>query len=379
VVNNTYPELPLPLAATKGLADGSRLALVPVDTAGDANGMAAKAGQLVSQHKAVAMVVADSADVVAATTQQTEQMQIPLVDACSSADYLTELSRDWYFRLAPADRGLAGTALALLRQVQSALPATAPTTQRVVLLEGGSAANANTAESVRGVLDGSGYELVLRRVVGPGGPALPDLLADVAAAHPDVILGVVTTAQESVGLAEFTAQQGTVPVVALGHGVTGLPPSEPAGPGPGLLRVVGWSADLAKRNPVARAVGELYQRRFGTAITDVAASAFTATLTLAAGIDAAGSGAAAGPGGFAGPGGDAGPGSASPARVRAALRQLRLSATQMIMPWDGVRFAPNGQNSLAGGVVEQRIASGFQVVFPRELAAATVGWPGLGK
>jgi branched-chain amino acid transport system substrate-binding protein len=360
IVNDVYNDLPLPLAEAAGLRDGARIAIAPVDTAGDVGAVGGKLGELVGPRHAAAVLVVDSAEVVSAATQQNEALQIPLLDAATSADYLTELSRNWYFRLSPPDRVYAQTALGLLRQVQSTLPSV----HRVALLEGTSTVNGNAGTSVRTLLESSGYEVVLRRPMAQGAPALTELQDQLALVHPDVVFAVAATAPDAAVLAELANQQhGTVPVIALGRGVGGLPASPSAGQSPGVLRIVSWSSDLANRNPLARSVGDLFQRRFGTAMTDVAASAFTAVLTLAAAADAASVGTAGG---------------ANPARIRAALRQLRLTATELIMPWEGVRFSASGQNDLATGVVEQQLAGGFQVVFPRELAAAAIGWPGVG-
>jgi branched-chain amino acid transport system substrate-binding protein len=137
--------------------------------------------------------------------------------------------------------------------------------------------------------------------------------------------------------------KNNVPAVAMGAGLSAGNAGRP------LPRVAAWSADYAVRNPLAKAVADLYQRRYGAPMTDAAARTFTATLTLAVAIDRAGDG-------------DAG-------RIRAALRQLWLPPTQLIMPWDGVQFGPGGQNQLADGVVEQKDAAGaYKIVYPRELA-----------
>jgi branched-chain amino acid transport system substrate-binding protein len=56
------------------------------------------------------------------------------------------------------------------------------------------------------------------------------------------------------------------------------------------------------------------------------------------------------------------------------LRQLWLPATATIMPWDGVRFDASGQNRLANALIEQQAGTGFKIVYPRELAEATVAW-----
>jgi len=122
-----------------------------------------------------------------------------------------------------------------------------------------------------------------------------------------------------------------------------------------VLRVMSWSPDWARRNPVARAVAELYERRFDAALTETAAAAFTATLTLAQAIDRAGS--------------------VDAARIRGALLQTWLASSQTAMPWDGLRFDTTGQNQLAGAVIEQGTKGGYVVVYPPELAGAPLVWP----
>jgi branched-chain amino acid transport system substrate-binding protein len=151
-----------------------------------------------------------------------------------------------------------------------------------------------------------------------------------------------------------------VPLLGLGPGFLAVDaPSagDDASPATAVvLRAAPWSADFAARNPAGLAVAEFYRRRFGTNMSSAAASAFTATLTLAVAIDTAAS--------------------ADSARIRAALRQIWLPATAVIMPWNGVRFDASGQNQLAAAVIEARLAGGYRVVFPRELASRPVLWTG---
>jgi branched-chain amino acid transport system substrate-binding protein len=51
-----------------------------------------------------------------------------------------------------------------------------------------------------------------------------------------------------------------------------------------------------------------------------------------------------------------------------------LPATQVMLPWNGIRFDATGQNTLAGAVMEARTPAGFRVVYPRELAVVPVPW-----
>ena len=54
------------------------------------------------------------------------------------------------------------------------------------------------------------------------------------------------------------------------------------------MRSVSWSTEAAERNPAAQAVTGLYQRRYNSPMTEAAASAFTAVMTVAQAVNNAG-------------------------------------------------------------------------------------------
>jgi branched-chain amino acid transport system substrate-binding protein len=351
VVNGEFPTLPVPLAAV-GLASGARLRLVNADSRSDAAAAQEQAGKLVNAEHVVGIVAADGAPVVAEAGRQTERLSVPLVDACSSADYLTDFGLEWYYRTGPTDRMYAETAFSLMRRQRGADQGAL---RRLAVLEGVSGQGVESSAAVRRLADDEGYDIVARLGVNPSVPA-SDLVEKLTPLRPDAVVAVVGTDQEAAVVADLSQRMRTVPVLVLGHGLGALTGGAVTGGGSrGVLRAVGWSGDVASRSPVARAVGETYQRRFGVPMSDSAASVFTATLALAMAVDAAGA-RPDGPG------------------VRGALRQLAIPATKMIMPWDGIRFDQTGQNRLAAGVVEQRGTGGFQAVYPRELASVPVSW-----
>jgi branched-chain amino acid transport system substrate-binding protein len=347
LVNNVYPDLPLPLASSAGLRDGAQLQLASADTGTGAAGASGRTGQLISQNRAVALIVADSAEVVSAASTQAEQAQVPLLDALTSVDSLIDQNRDWYFRTSPDDRILAQNAFGLLSQVQNG----GQPVRRVVLLDGSGPADAATVGTLKDLLSNGGFDRFASFQINPAGGAPVDLPAKVANEHPDVMFTVVSNPSDANAAAALVAQGGNVPLIALGHGMAAFGGSVKV---PGVLRVVGWSTALAQRNPITRAVAEMYQLRFGSPMSDVAASTFTAALSLAASIDAADG--------------------TTTTQIRAALRQLWLPATATIMPWNGVRFDSNGQNTLANGLIEQQAGTGFKIVYPRELAEAVLAW-----
>ena len=345
IVNGDHPDLALPLAPGLGLAGGVPLSVSIADTKGDAAAAQGEATRLYREVHAVGLVAADSTTVAAAVSQQTERYPLPLVDAGTSADRLTETGLEWYFRTGPSDGMLARTTFALLRQQQGDDMGTA---HRLGLLQGSGTPDAAALSTVDQLAGEDGYQIVARLPIGGSASDLADKLGQ---AHTDVVLAVVSTDQEAAVVADVQPKLRTVPVLALGHGLGGL---GAGAAGTRVLRTVGWSDDYGTRNPVARAVAKMYQDKFGGPMTDVAANTFTATLTLAMAVDGAGS--------------------TDVRRIRETLRDLWVPATKTIMPWDGVRFDASGQNEMAGGVVEQRGGSGFQVVYPRELATVALSW-----
>jgi branched-chain amino acid transport system substrate-binding protein len=348
VVNESYPDLPIPLAMGSGLPGlgGRRLALAGGDTKGTADDAVNEAGLLVG-NGAVALVSADSAEVAAAIGSQTQRLHVPLVDAGSTADYLTELGMDWYFRTLPSDRLLAETAFALL-QSQFANSAT----PRVAILAESGAQDAAATTLVSDLAQRAGYTVATQATVSNRAGAA-DQAAQLDLADADVLLALVTSRQGAADIAQVASRlEDPLPLIGLGPGFEAVP-LDPV-QFPAVLRTSSWSAELSHRNPAGKALADLYLSRFGATMTEAAANAFTATLTVAAAIDASGS--------------------SDPAAIRSALRQIFEPATHLIMPWSGVRFDANGQNLLAAGVVEGRQGGNFGVVFPRELAIGPMIW-----
>lgn len=351
IVNAAHPELSLPFAPSAGLSRGTKLVLATGDTRGDPAIGGPATDRLLRESHPAGLIVADATEIAKAVGQHSEDATTPLIDAGSSADVLGEMDRQWYFRTGPTDQMLLSTALDAVRQAAAASTGTGgdPATggvRKAVILDGASKPLAG-APGLPDLAQTHGLAVAGRVPVNPGSDTATELADKIGNIKPDVLVALVGTDQEA-GLVNDAVQKlkNNVAVVALGAGVGGL--------GTGLrniLRVVTWSSDFADRNPVARAVNQIYQQRYGTTMNDLAAGAFTAVLTMAVAIDGA-----------------IAAGGLDTVRVRAALRQTDLLATETIMPWDGIQFDAGGQNPLAAGLVEQRNGNAFQVIFPRELA-----------
>ncbi|GIF93385.1 ABC transporter substrate-binding protein [Catellatospora chokoriensis] len=348
IVNDDHPDLPLPLAAGTGLPgrSGARLSLAVRDTAGGTEAATTAMTALAEQEHVAGLVLAGSTELAEAAASHASRLRVPLLDARSTDDFLTELGIDWYFRTGPSDSRLAEAAFALLaRRGTDAGGITLVTEEG----RGGSAAAVtNLRDLARRAAVPVGGALTVK-AGAPDTAQLRDRLAE-SAGH--TVVAWAQTAAGARAVADAAGQTEPRPTLfGLGQGFRLL---ERPDSGAALLRAVPWSADLAGRDPTARLVAQLYEQRYAKPMSAVAADAFTATMALAAAVDAAGS--------------------ADPAAIRIALRRTSLSAVQMIMPWDGVRFGDDGQNQFAAAVVEQWQDRGYRLVYPVELASASARW-----
>lgn len=368
VINQEQPGLATPFAAGTGLPGlgGTRLRLAVADTGGDAESAESAMDELA---RVAAVVAADRASVIELAGAYADRREIPMVDGATTAGFLLDLGLEWYFRTGPTDRVLVDAVFAALPD-----PPAGQLPPRVTVFTPDGVRGADVARLVTGHPGAARFEVTEPMaadgdVPGQLGVLAPDLVVAVApapgdgqllhdalrSALPDVLPDVQPDVQPP------PAQPGAPPpqaqpqlVVGLGQGFT---PS-PAGPmPPGMVHAGGWSAELAHRAPLTRALASLYQDTYGTVLTEPAARAYTATMTLATAVDAAGT--------------------TEPVAVRAALRQLSIPATHTIMPWNGIRFGETGQNELAAAVVEQARTdgtAGAAVIYPPELAARDLTW-----
>lgn len=347
LVNDEHRDVSLPLAPGTGLPalNGARLRLSVTDTGGTADTVAAHVERLVTDLHPVALVGGDREPVTAAASQRAERLRVPYVDAGSSATYLTETGLDWYFRTAPSDRIVGAAVFALLtRPGRERVPA-----RRIVLVQPGDGRHADLATTIRELAGEAGIAVTVVKAESTTSAA-----AKVAQGDEDVAVLLAPTREDASELvAEVRRRDATLPLVGLGPGFTD--PQFDAADADGLLRPAPWSGEFTSRNRPARAVDELFQRRFGTPMSAPAAATFTAVLALATAID----GAAA----------------TRPDGVRTALLAADIPGTRLIVPWLGIQFGDGGQNARAGAVVEQVIDGELRLVHPAELATAPLDWP----
>jgi branched-chain amino acid transport system substrate-binding protein len=338
--------------------EGSTVRVIPADTRNNPDHAVVEAVRLAGQADVAGLVGAYDPDVTAAASQRTERLGIPFVNGDASAGYLTERGLDWFFRTGPTDRLLGEAVFSTLGQ----RAASGSTTKRIGILYADDAPSNAFAAATAALASEGGYQVVPQGPVSfPPGPGRDPgaSVRQVRAAQPEALVLVANAPVDAQKIVRAFATPGFLPagIFTLGAGFRQPPALQTfAQNGAGLLGGTAWSREAATRDPAARAIVSLYEERYHTRMSDVAAGSFTAVLTLATAIDQARS--------------------VDAERVRAAMLSLDVPGRSTIMPWNGVRFdATTHQNSRATGVVEQFLQGSFRVVFPRELGQAQVVWP----
>jgi branched-chain amino acid transport system substrate-binding protein len=353
LVNGEEGPVPLLGVTTNGLRGlGSpKLAIVPADSGSDplqspARGAQA-AARLVTQERVVGLVGAYDTEVTAAASQRTERLGVPFVNGDNSADFLTQRGLDWFFRTGPTNRMFGEAFFSTLRQ-DKVVP------KRISMLYTTDAPGENLHRVLHTLAPEANYDehgmVKFDRGQANLVPQLQEL-RDVK--KPEVLFLMTSTGSDAVHVLKTMQAMGYRPpqIYDFGGGFSEPQALQAAGAAAeGLYYSSGWSREVAARNPSAKPIMDRYEGRFSAAMSEEAAESFTAVLTLAAAIDAAGS--------------------VDPRQVRAGLLGLDLPGRSTIMPWSGVRFDTAHQNARAAGTVEQLVQGGVRVVFPRELAQA---------
>ena len=367
VINGLNPSIPLPLASDSGLPNlgGAKVSVVVKDvtppaldpkkdkdddqtregnvqkTAGDA------VTDLVSNKGVNALVGAYDPEITEAASQRSERFEVPFVNADSPATFLTDAGRDWFFRIGPTWRQAGQAFFSLLRQQQ--IPS-----HKIAVLYAQDKAGQDVLTTTTQLAKEGALPKPTPFGFDPSGANAAAALASVRAYNPDTLLLYSSPASVQ-PLLQAVAGSGLKPQAAMSFSlgyVTAQTFDPAAAAVDGLMRSTSWSIEAAQRNPAAQAVTALYQRRFNSPMTEAAASAFTAVMTVAQAVNDAGT--------------------LDDQRVRSALLSLDIPGEQTIMPWAGIQFDETHQNTLAQALIEQYHNRAFSIVYPSDAAARGV-------
>ncbi len=354
IINNEY-SLDLPLAKEKGLPNlgGAKLQLVTGDTQGKPEVGASEVDRLVNNEKVVAVVGCYNSGVTLTASQRAERLGVPFVNAASSSTALTERGLKWFFRTGPSDQTFASTMFDYLETQKK----NGNQVKTIGVLHSNDQYGNDGADVTKKIGAERGLELVADVAFDPNAAELSSQITQIRAKNPDVLF-VLATTDPAIKMMKTMQQLAYYPPALLAYGAGFADPAFLKGVGSaadGASTRAAWASDIAEKNPVAKAISEMFQTKYNQPMTENSARSFTAIMALAQAINNAKS--------------------TNPEEVRKALTELNVPKNELIMPWDGIKFDSNGQNTLARGVVQQLIGDKYKVIFPEDVAVADAAWP----
>jgi len=355
ILNNGLPGLNLPLANDKGLPNlgGAKFTIVSADTQGKPENGASAVNHLVNDEQVHVLAGALESGVTKTAAQQAERLGVPFVTSISSSPALTQSGLKWFFRTGPTDVTYAQAFFGLLdEQEKKNIPA-----GRIAVLYMNNTFGTDASKVAKSLADANGREIVADVPFDPAATDLTSQLQNIRAAEPDAVF-VVAYPSSATLFVNATQQLDYVPPAVMAFGAGFIDPGfiDSAGEGlEGMSRRVAWSEDLGNRNPAAKIVADEYRKRYGAPLTENSARVFTTIMALAQAINNARS--------------------VDPDQIRAALTALDIPGRETIMPWDGIKFDDQHQNTGARAVVEQRLDGAWKVVYPKDVANQDIVWP----
>jgi branched-chain amino acid transport system substrate-binding protein len=355
IVNNGLPGLKLPLAGEKGIPNlgHARFRIVPADTQGKPENGASAVNHLVNDEKVDILAGALESGVTRTAAQQAERLQVPFVTSISSSPALTQQGLKWFFRTGPTDVTYAQAFFGLLDEEKKKNVSA----DRIALLYMNNTFGTDAATVGKNLAQANGRQIVADVPFDPAATDLTSQVQQVRAANPDAVF-VVAYPPTATLFVNATEQLDYLPpaVMAFGAGFINDAFIQSAGDKlEGVSRRVAWSEDLGNRNPASKLVSEEFRKRNKAPLTENSARVFTTIMALAQVFDNAKS--------------------VDPEAVRSALVSLDIPGRDTIMPWDGIKFDDQHQNTGARAVVEQRLNGQWKVVYPKDIRSQEIVWP----
>ncbi|HEU4381961.1 MAG TPA: ABC transporter substrate-binding protein [Anaeromyxobacteraceae bacterium] len=356
LINGNDKSLALPLAGAGGIPNlkGAKIRLIFADHQGNPQVGATEAERLIAEEKVVALQGAYFSTVTTTASQVAERNGVPFLNADSSSPALTQRGFKWFFRTTPHDELFVQNAFEFLRDLGKKKGIQV---KRIAILAENTEFGTLAARLQEKGARENGYEVVEKVLYPPKGTQLTSEVQKLKASRPDVVMQSSYLGDAILSMKTYK-DLGFQPAAILANDA-GFNDSE-------FLKTMGkdgnfvisrevWALDLAAQKPIIAKANALLQARHGVNFNGNSARAFTGIFALADALNRAGS--------------------TRPEAIQKALRETNLSGAQLIMPWSGIQFDENGQNTKGAGIIVQVQDGKYATVWPFALAPKDVVWP----
>ncbi len=355
IINGDY-DLPLPGAKGAGIASlgGAKLRLIFADHQADPQKGRAEAERLMTQDKVSAIIGAFHSSVSNTVSAATERYGIPYIAADSSSPSLHRRNLKFFFRPAAHDEMFSKA----MFDFMDAQKKKGKKIETVALFHEDTIFGTDSSTVQKKLAEERGYKIAADIKYRANSPSLTAEVQQIKSADADVLLPSSYTT-DAILLVKTMAELGYKPknIIAQAAGFSEKTVFDQVGDKlMGLISRASFSLDLAAKRPFIATVNDMFKKRAGRDLNDNTSRQFMSLLILADAIDRAKS-----------VDGD---------KIREALAATNIPGEQTIMPWQAVKFGPDGQNDIADPVLLQYIGDNkFKTVFPEAVSVGDPVWP----
>jgi branched-chain amino acid transport system substrate-binding protein len=357
IVNNGAKDIPdLPFSSGGGLPNlkGAKIKLVFADHQGNPQIGATETERLITQEKVAAVVGAYFSNVTATSSQVAERYKVPYLNPDSSSTSLTARNFKWFYRITPHDDLFVHNFFEFFKDLEAKKGIKVG---QVALFNENTLWGNETAKLENKLAEERGVNVVKSVSYPAKSTQLTSEIQSLKAGKPQVVLqssylGDAILAMKTYKELNFSPDM----ILANNAGFTDTEFIRTLGQDANhiITREV-WSLDLAKSKPLIGQVNELFRSRYKVDFTGNSSRTFTGLLTLADAINRAGS--------------------TEPEAIRKALSETNIDGKNTIMPWKGIKFDQQGQNTLGSGILVQIVDGKYHTIWPFNLATREVIWP----
>ena len=356
IINNSH-DLDMPLAKDKGLAGlgGATIEIVGGDHGGKPDVGVGETERMINSDKVHAMFGAYYSSVTGAASQVAERARIPWVNGESTSPKLTTRGFKYFFRVTPHDGEFTQLMFDFMDDFNQK---NAGKLKTIGIIHEDTLWGSDSGGTQNKMAGEKGYQVIEKISYKAKTTTLNSEVQRLKAKNADVLMPSSYTSDALLFL--NTAKEldyNPKLLVAQNAGYTDPKFLETMGSkAEGIITRSPFNTDLANTIPMIGKVNDLFKTHSGGRdLSDVPARAFTGFMALANAINNAGS--------------------TDPKAIQKALQQLDMGPESLIVPYRGVKFGKDGQNTKTRGILMQVQNGKYCTVYPFELAACELVYP----
>ncbi|MBT8435138.1 MAG: ABC transporter substrate-binding protein [Gammaproteobacteria bacterium] len=356
IINNSH-DLDMPLAKGKGLPglNGAKISIVVGDHGGKPDIGVGETEKMINNDKVNAMFGAYYSSVTGAASQVAERARIPWVNGESTSPKLTTRGFKYFFRVTPHDGEFTQLMFEFMNDFNQKNDGKLKT---IGIIHEDTLWGSDSGGTQNKMAKEQGYTVVEKISYKAKTTTLNSEVQRLKANDADVLMPSSYTSDAFLFM--NTAKEldyNPKLLVAQNAGYTDPKFLETMGAkAEGVITRSPFNTDLANTIPMIGKVNDVFKSHSGGRdLSDVPARAFTGFMALANAINNAGS--------------------TDPKAIQKALQELDMGPESLIVPYRGIQFGKDGQNTKTRGILMQVQNGKYCTVYPFELAACELRYP----